>query len=43
MIFDNTALHIACKNGFADIVKLLLDYNGINVNVKDLEIEAIIL
>ena len=32
---ENTALHLAVENGYYNIVKLLLNYKNIDLNVKN--------
>ena len=34
--FNETALIVAIKNDYADIVEILLKQNGIDVNMKDI-------
>ena len=34
IIFDRTPLHYASKNGHLDIVKFLVEQDGIDINIK---------
>ena len=36
IIFDETPLHIASREGHLDIVKFLVEKDGIDINIKDI-------
>ena len=42
IIFDWTPLHIASSNSHLDIVKILVEQDGIDINIKDIINQLII-
>ena len=42
IIFDKTPLHIVSEKGYPDIVKILVEQDGIDINIKDIINQLII-